>query len=96
MRISSFRRKGLKRLYDTGDARGVRGDLVSKVEGILHAIEQARNVNQVGLFPGWRLHQLKGARRREWSVWVSGNFRLTFRVVGEDVVDVDLEDYHRK
>jgi proteic killer suppression protein len=96
MLIRGFRHKGLKRLYETGDRRGVRADLVAKIEGILHAIEQARNVEQVGLFPGWRLHSLKGTRRGEWSLWVTGNFRLTFRVEGEEVKDINLEDYHRK
>jgi toxin HigB-1 len=96
MRIRSFRHKGLKRLYETGSGRGIRADLVVKVESILHAIEQARRIEQVGLFPGWKLHQLKGARRGEWSVWVGGNYRITFRVDAEDVSDVDLEDYHGK
>jgi toxin HigB-1 len=96
MRIGSFRHKALKRLYETGDSRGIRADLVAKLEVVIHAIEQARNVEQVGLLPGWRLHPLKGARRGEWSVWVTGNFRLTFRVDGEDVKNIDLEDYHRK
>lgn len=68
MRIVSFRHKGLKRLYETGSGRGVRSDLVAKLEGILHAIEQARRIEQIGLFPGWRLHPLKGDRAGEWSV----------------------------
>jgi toxin HigB-1 len=96
MLIVSFRHKGLKRLYETGSGRGVRPDLVAKLEDILHAIEQARHVEQVGLFPGWRLHPLKGDRAGEWSVWVTGNYRLTFRVDGEDVLNLDLEDYHGK
>jgi proteic killer suppression protein len=96
MRIASFRHKGLKRLYETGNRRGIRPDLVEKVEEILHAIEQARRVEEVGLFPGWRLHPLKGDRAGEWSVWVTGNYRLTFRPDGEDVRDIDLEDYHGK
>ena len=96
MRVRSFRHKGLKRLYETGSRRGIRADLVAKLEDILHAIEQARQVEQVGLFPGWRLHPLKGGRVGEWSVWVTGNYRPTFRVDGEDVRDIDLEDHHRK
>ena len=96
MRIASFRHKGLKRLYETGSRRGVRPDLVAKVENILHAIEQAQRVEQIGLFPGWKLHPLKGGRTGEWSVWVTGNYRLTFRVDGEDVRELDLEDYHGK
>ena len=96
MRIRSFRHKGLKRLYEMGGRRGVRPDLVAKLEDILHTIEQARNVEQVRLFPGWRLHPLKGGRVGEWSIWVTGNYRLTFRVDGEDVRDIDIEDYHGK
>jgi proteic killer suppression protein len=96
MRIRSFRHKGLKRLYETGDRRGIPPQSVTKVADIIHAIEQARNVEQVALFPGWRLHRFKGARRGEWSVWVTGNYRLTFRIGGEDVTDIDLEDYHGK
>jgi toxin HigB-1 len=94
MNIGSFRHRGLKRLYETGDIRGVRADLASKVSAILAAIEQAERIEQVAKFPGWRLHQLKGRRRGEWSIWVTGNFRLTFRVDGETVNDIDLEDYH--
>ena len=82
--------------YETGSGRGIRPDLVAKVEDSLHAIEQARRIEHVGLFPGWKPHPLKGDRRGEWSVWVSGNYRITFRVDGEDVNDIDLEDYHGK
>jgi proteic killer suppression protein len=93
-RIRSFRHKGLKLLYETGSRRGVRADLAAKIEDILHAIDQATRIEQVGLFPGWKLHPLKGGRRGEWSVWVSGNYRFTFRVEVEDVFDLDFEDYH--
>jgi toxin HigB-1 len=96
MPIRGFRHKGLKRLYETGETRGLGADLAPKLANILHAIEQARNVEQVALFPGWHLYRLKGRRRGEWSVWVTGNFRPTFRAVGQDITDIDLEDYHRK
>ena len=29
--------------------------------------------------PGLKLHELSGKRKGYWSVWVSGNWRLTFR-----------------
>jgi proteic killer suppression protein len=94
MRIRSFRHKALKRLYQVGSRHGIRDDLVAKLEEILHAIEQARHVEQIALFPGWKLHPLKGDRVGEWSVWVTGNYRLTFRVDAEEIRDIDLEDYH--
>jgi toxin HigB-1 len=94
MKLGSFRHRGLRRLFEADDIRGIRADLVVKLRVILHTIEQAQRIEQVAKFPGWRLHRLKGRRRGEWSVWVTGNFRLTFRVDGENVNDIDLEDYH--
>ena len=44
--------------------------------------------------PGWGLHPLKGELAGHWSIWVSGNWRLTFRFEGNDVVLVDYRDYH--
>jgi proteic killer suppression protein len=42
----------------------------------------------------WRLHPLKGDLKGHWSVWVSGNWRLTFRFEGENAVLVDYQDCH--
>ena len=44
--------------------------------------------------PGWKLHPLLGDLKGHWSVKVNGNWRLTFRFEGEDVVLVDYQDYH--
>ena len=44
--------------------------------------------------PGYRLHPLKGDRRGQWSVNVSGNWRIVFRFVDGESVDADLIDYH--
>ena len=44
--------------------------------------------------PGWRLHQLKGNRRGQWSGRVSGNWRIVFRFADGEAADVDLIDYH--
>lgn len=44
--------------------------------------------------PGLRLHRLKGDRKDAWSVWVSGNWRVTFLFVGKHAENVDYEDYH--
>jgi antitoxin HigA-1 len=44
--------------------------------------------------PGFRVHPLKGDREGAWSVWITGNYRLTFEIDGKDATSVDLEDYH--
>ena len=44
--------------------------------------------------PGWHLPALSGDLAGHWSIWVSGNWRLTFTFDGEDVILVDYQDYH--
>ena len=44
--------------------------------------------------PGWRLHALKGNLAGHWTIWVSGNWRLTFAFEDENAVLVDYQDYH--
>jgi toxin HigB-1 len=91
--IQSFRHKGLKRLYEKGDKRGVGANLLSRVEDILTLLDVAEKPEDMRL-PGLRLHPLTGDRKGEWSVSVSGNWRVTFKFEKGNVTRVDLEDYH--
>jgi toxin HigB-1 len=63
------------------------------IRRILDLIEQAASVEQLDI-PGMHLHPLKFERKGEWAMTVSGNWRITFRFVGEDATDLNLEDYH--
>ena len=94
MSIRSIRHRGLKRLYTTGEGRDLPAALVEKISDILLAIDEATRPQEVGLFPGWRLHPLKGELKGFWSVTVSGNWRVIFRFENGDAFDVDLVDYH--
>ena len=60
---------------------------------MLTALQDARSPRNLDL-PGWRPRQLKGDRRGQWSVRVSGNWRIVFRFADGEAVDVDLIDYH--
>lgn len=91
--IKTFRHKGLKALYTTGTARGVRTDHVARLRRLLSALEQAAAPQDMDR-PGNRLHLLKGDRVDFWSVSVTGNWRLIFRFDGVDVELVDYLDYH--
>jgi len=44
--------------------------------------------------PGGRMHRLSGDRKGYWSLSISRNWRITFRFDGQDITDVDFEDYH--
>jgi proteic killer suppression protein len=91
--IKTFRHKGLKQLFETGKARGVSADLARRLVRQLDFLNRATSPTDLNL-PGFRWHELKGARKGTWSVMVSGNWRLTFTFQGTDAHDVDLEDYH--
>jgi len=94
MLIERFRHKGLRRLYEEDDPRGLPAESVRKIKAILAALESAADLSQVATMPGWKLHPLKGDRRGEYGVTVTGNWRITFRLRGNTVADVDFEDYH--
>jgi len=91
--IRSFKHRGLKRLYEDGDVRGIRPDLLRTVEDILARLDQASTPQDMDL-PGYRLHPLKGDLRGLWSVRVRSNWRIIFRFREQDVLDVELIDYH--
>ena len=91
--IRSFKHRGLKRLYERGDRSGIRQDLLAKIERILTVLDSAA-VPQALDLPGYRLHPLKDDLQGLWSVTVRANWRITFRLVGDDALDVDLVDYH--
>lgn len=91
--IIGFRHKGLEVLYRTGSTRGVQATHAAKLRRILAALDAATVAAELHQ-PGYKLHPLKGELKGHWSVWVNGNWRVTFRFVGADVELVDYQDYH--
>jgi proteic killer suppression protein len=67
--------------------------LRERLENVLAVLDVAAAAMDLDL-PGYRLHALKGGLKGLWSVTVSGNWRITFRVEDGNVFDVDLTDYH--
>jgi len=94
MPIQSFRHRGLQRLFEDGDARGLPAGQRQKLLDVLAALDTAKSPSEVGLFPGWGLHPLKGGLRGFWSVTITGNWRVIFRFEKGDAIDVDFIDYH--
>ena len=91
--IRTIRHRGLRRLYDKGDGRQIRADQAARIRDVLAHLDQALQPRDLDL-PGYRLHRLKGDRKEEWSISISGDWRITFRLEDGDVFDVDLVDYH--
>ena len=91
--IKSFRHKGLKRLYESGNASGVEADHVNRLRMHLAALDTALRITEMDI-PGFRLHPLKGELKDRWSILVSGNWRVTFEFREGNAYILDYEDYH--
>ena len=94
MAIKSITHRGLKRLFENDDTRGIDSRSADKLRKILFAIHDAECVSQIEKFPGWRLHALTGDLAGFWSLRVTGNQRLIFRFEDGDAHDLNLLDYH--
>jgi toxin HigB-1 len=91
--IIGFRHKGLELLFRTGSTRGVQPAHAGKLRNILGLLDVATGSADMNL-PSFKLHPLKGDLKGHWSVWVNGNWRVTFRFEGADAELVDYQDYH--
>ena len=91
--IRGFKHKGLAKFFESGSKSGIQAQHSERLRLILGRLNAAAKPEDMRL-PGLRLHPLKGTRKGIWAVWVSGNWRITFRFVGADVELVDYEDYH--
>ena len=90
--IRSFRHRGLARIWNKGDTRGVRADLLDRVRLRLTALDAAQDLQELNM-PGWGLHRLQGKLER-FAVSVNGPWRITFEWEDGDALRVDLEQYH--
>ena len=91
--IKSFRHKGLKRFFELGSRSGIQPHHASRLRMQLAALDTANAIDDIDL-PGFRLHALRGRDKRRYSIWVNGNWRLTFEYVEGDMHILDYEDYH--
>jgi len=91
--IESFRHKGLRRLFETGNASGVQASHAKRLRLQLVALDTAKAIEDMDI-PGFRLHPLKGSMKGRWSISVNGNWRITFEFREGNAYVLDYEDYH--
>jgi len=91
--IESIRHKGLRRLYEKDDSRGVIAEHAVKLRDILARLDAVDSIDDLDV-AGFRLHSLKGELRGFWAVTVRANWRVVFRMDEGEVFDVDYTDYH--
>ena len=96
MKIRNVAHKGLRRLIEENDTAGVQPAFVPKLRRIISFLQDMAQEEELRTVPGWRVHMLTGNRRGTWSLVVSANWRITFRVDRDEmeIIDLNFEDYH--
>lgn len=96
MKIRNFIHKGLKKLYADDTAKGVPPDAAEKLRKMLAFLDDMEDADEMRPLPTWKAHLLTGDRKGAWSLSVTANRRLTFRIdpSEREICDVNLEDYH--
>lgn len=91
--IKSFKHKGLEIFFYSGTKKGIKPEHVGKLERMLDRLNAANDLKDMN-YPGANLHALSGDRKGQYSVRVSGNWRVIFEFVNGDAYVVDYDDYH--
>lgn len=91
--IRGFRHKGLERYFTRGERKGIDAKQEPRIRRILDRLDAAAKPEDLNL-PGYKFHALKADRKGTYLVWVSGNWRITFRFANGNAEHVNLEDYH--
>jgi toxin HigB-1 len=96
VKIGSFVHKGLKKLYEDDVEKRVPPDAVDKLRKMLAFLDDMEDTEELRLLPSWKVHTLTGDRKGTWSLNITANRRLTFRIDTDEraIYDVNLEDYH--
>jgi toxin HigB-1 len=96
MRIRDFAHEGLKRLYIEDSAKGVPPDTADKLRKMLAYLDNMEDPEELRTLTAWKAHTLTGGRKGTWSLSVTRNRRLTFRIdtVEREIRGLNLEDYH--
>ena len=91
--MMKIKHKALRLYYATGSTQGLPTNMVARLQSALTILDDAKAPEDIDPQP-WRLHPLKGRLAGQWSMRISGNWRLVFRFEDGQAVDVDLLDYH--
>ena len=94
MEIRTICHKGLRRLIEDDDSRGIWPDLTMRIRSVLATLISAADMYGVQGPPGWRIHRLSGDRAGTWSISAFGNWRITLDVEDGAIANLNLEDYH--
>ncbi|MGO8988074.1 MAG: type II toxin-antitoxin system RelE/ParE family toxin [bacterium] len=96
MKIRNVVHRGLRRFIQHNDPSGLAPAAVERVRNILTFLQEMETAKELRDIPSWKAHQLTGDRKGTWSLTITRNWRITFRIdqTEKEILDLDYEDYH--
>jgi proteic killer suppression protein len=96
MKIRNVIHKGLRRFIEHDDASGLQPAVVDKIRRMVSFLQDMETEDELRTVPSWKAHLLTGGRKGTWSLFVTKNWRLTFRIDHDEIeiTDLDYQDYH--
>jgi len=96
MKIKNVIHKGLRRFIEYDDESGLQPAVVAKVRRMITFLQDMEREDELRTVPSWKAHMLTGDRKGTWSLFVTKNWRMTFRIDRDEIeiIDLDYEDYH--
>jgi proteic killer suppression protein len=96
MRIRNVLHKGLRRFVENDDKSGIQAAVAEKLRRMISFLQDMEKEAELKTVSSWKAHQLTGGRKGTWSLSVTKNWRLTFRISQTEIeiIDLDYEDYH--
>lgn len=96
MKIRNVIHKGLRRFIEYDDESGLQPAVGAKVRRMVTFLQDMEREDELRTVPSWKAHMLTGDRKGTWSLFVTKNWRMTFRIDRDEIeiIDLDYEDYH--
>lgn len=96
MKIRNVVHRGLRRFIERDDTSGLAPNVVEKVRNILTFLQEMEDAQELRSIPHWKAHRFAGERKGTWSLHVTRNWRITFRIdeAEGEILDLNYEDYH--
>jgi toxin HigB-1 len=96
MKIRNVIHRGLRRFIQRNDPSGLAPAVVEKVRNVLTFLLEIEDAQELRDIPSWKVRQLTGDRKGTWSLTVTRNWRITFRIdpTEGEIFNLDYEDYH--
>ncbi|MCU0599976.1 MAG: type II toxin-antitoxin system RelE/ParE family toxin [Desulfobacterales bacterium] len=83
----------MENFFYRGVKKGIKPEHANRLERILDRLNAASDIKDMN-YPGSSLHKLSGDKKGQYSVHVSGNWRVFFEFIDGDAYIVDYDDYH--